>query len=398
MKHLPLRVLAISALVCSTISDVGQSSSPTRNSFRNLAAEAERAGAENRLPDAVGLYRQALKLNPSWNEGWWGLGTSLYDQGHYRDAQQAFERLTTLDTKNGSARLFLGLCQFELGENEAALSNIKRARGMGILNDPQLRRVTLYDEAQLELRKSAFETAMNTLKLLAKEGVHTPEVKLAWGMAMLRIRPEQLPTEAPDRAIVLRVGEGQELATEKNFEAAKSVYQSVVESEPSFPGVHYAYGRFLLDAHDVEGAVAQFEQEIANHPEDVLARLQIAAARYRTDSAAGLPFAQQAVHLDPALPFGHYLLGLLYLDTGDAAKAIPELEVAQKAFPNESKIYFALGNAYAKVGRKQEATRARTTFERLDSSGSAQAETNIYGEEPSGLAQQQIGLAKERPH
>jgi predicted Zn-dependent protease len=112
--------------------------------------------------------------------------------------------------------------------------------------------------------------------------------------------------------------------------------------------------------------VQEFEQEIRNNPHHVFARLQIAAARYKVDSAAGLPYAEQAVKLDPRLPLGHYLLGLLLLDTDHYLEAIPELETAQRALPREAKVYLALSTAYARAGRRQEAERARATFIRLN--------------------------------
>jgi len=64
------------------------------------------------------------------------------------------------------------------------------------------------------------------------------------------------------------------------------------------------------------------------------------------------------------LPFAHYLLGILYLDSGNAAGAVPELEIARRAFSKEPKVYFALGNAYARTGCKEEAARARAEFDR----------------------------------
>jgi predicted Zn-dependent protease len=79
------------------------------------------------------------------------------------------------------------------------------------------------------------------------------------------------------------------------------------------------------------------------------------------DSRAGIPFAEEAVKLQPKYPFGHYLLGLLYFDTGGTVRAIPELEAASRLAPQEPQFYFALGNAYAKAGRKQEAARARAS-------------------------------------
>lgn len=391
-------ISALLVFVSAAPGSLGQTPSQARNSFQEIARQARQASADNRLAEAVRLYHQALKLNSSWKEGWWGLGTILYDEAQYQDAKQAFARLTTLDPKNGSARVFLGLCEFELGEDSSALRDIRNARELGIANDPQVRRVTLYDEVQLELRSSQFETAIGTLKLLGREGASGPELSVAWGMAMLRMPPRQLPPEGSgDRSIVVRIGQAQELAAEKQFEAAKRAYQSVAESAPSFRGVHYAYGRFLLDTHAVDEAISEFKQEIANDPGNVMARLQIAAARYRTDSAAGLPFAQEAVRLKPDLPFGHYLLGLLQLDIGDASDAIPNLEIAQKALPKEPKIYFALGSAYAKIGRKQEAARARATFVRLNQSGASGPEASVYGEESSGVTPQQIDSSTEKP-
>jgi tetratricopeptide (TPR) repeat protein len=76
-----------------------------------------------------------------------------------------------------------------------------------------------------------------------------------------------------------------------------------------------------------EAAMSEFQQEIENIPTHVRARLRIASAYYRTDSRAGIPFAEQAVKLQPNYPFGHYLLGLLYFDSGDTARAIPQLEL-----------------------------------------------------------------------
>jgi len=61
------------------------------------------------------------------------------------------------------------------------------------------------------------------------------------------------------------------------------------------------------------------------------------------------------------------------LDVDQYQKAIAELEIAQKAFPQEAKIYFALGSAYARAGRKEDAAKARAEFARLDKETSGNA-------------------------
>jgi Flp pilus assembly protein TadD len=77
---------------------------------------------------------------------------------------------------------------------------------------------------------------------------------------------------------------------------------------------------------------------------------------------------------------------LLLADTKNYTRAISELEVAQRALPQEAKVYFALGDAYAHAGRKQEAARARATFLRLSRKKPAESPAAAYGEELSGAA------------
>ena len=61
----------------------------------------------------------------------------------------------------------------------------------------------------------------------------------------------------------------------------------------------------------------------------------------------------------------NYLLGLLSLETGDLALAIAELETAARMLPDNAQFQFALGNAYARAGRAEDAARARAAFMRL---------------------------------
>jgi predicted Zn-dependent protease len=137
---------------------------------------------------------------------------------------------------------------------------------------------------------------------------------------------------------------------------------------------------FLLLEHLTDEAIGEFQQEIKNNPRHVQSYLEIASVQYHVDSAAGAKYAEQAVKLQPALPAAHYLLGLLYADTSAYAKAITQLELAEKSQIHEPDLYYALGRAYSHTGRKQEAARARAMFLRLSSQASGQEEPNIYGE------------------
>ena len=61
------------------------------------------------------------------------------------------------------------------------------------------------------------------------------------------------------------------------------------------------------------------------------------------------------------------------IDAGDIARATPELEAAARMVPREAQFQFALGNAYARAGRKEDAARARAAFVRLRTNESTPA-------------------------
>lgn len=375
-------LLLVVSLACAGDASAQGRPDPNRD-FAALSARADTARDAERLDEAVALYRRALALRPAWKEGWWSLGTILYDQNAYGEAAPAFRRFLSYDPKHGTAHLMLALCEYQLGEDDRALQNIRTAKDLGIASDAQLPRILSYHEGMLLLRKGRYEDAIGALKPLVSEGVESEELHAALGTGVLMIRPKDAPAEgAPDRQIVLAAGRAERLSLAKRFDEARASYAALVQEFPAFPNVHYAYGRFLLVVEDRERAIEQFLEEIARHPAHVRARVQIATAHYRLDSAAGIPFAEEVVRLEPDYPFGHYLLGLLYLDTGDPARAIPQLEAAVRLVPRDALYHFALGNAYARAGRKDDAARARAEFQRLGGTAQSPAGTPVEVEPP----------------
>lgn len=379
------RLIVWSALLLPVSFSVAQQASAAKktSSFAQLSSQADAARDAERLDEAISLYRRALALRPAWAEGWWSLGTIYYDRDAYEKASGAFQKLVALRPSDGTAFAMLGLCEFELNRPEVALKHIEKGKSLGLQKNPDLWHVVLYHEGILLQRKGSFQAAQNTLEELCLQSGLSDPVANALGMAILRMNAAPAVGN-PDGTLVVRVGSAECLAGQKKYDEARAAYEEIVNEYSVFSNVHYAYGLFLIELRDVPGAVAQFKQEIANHPDSVVSRLRIASIEYKEDSAAGLPYAEEAVKLDPNEPFGHYLLGLLRLDTGDYKKAIPELEIARKAFPQEARILLALATAYSRDGRKKDAAQARVTFQRLNdqtkagtqAAGEARAPTN----------------------
>ena len=85
-------------------------------SFEQVSARAAEARDANRTDEAIDLYRQGVALKPDWAEGWWYLGTLLYDREAFADAAAAFTKATALSPNVGTAWAMLGLCEFKLGK------------------------------------------------------------------------------------------------------------------------------------------------------------------------------------------------------------------------------------------------------------------------------------------
>ena len=394
------RTAALCVLVFSCLPAASpQEKTPAPNPFQGIAAQADQSRDANDLEKAIVLYRRALGMRPGWAEGWWSLGTILYEQDKYADASHAFQRVVSLRPDHGSANVMLGLCEFELGQDNSALAHIQRGRRLGILKDPQLARVMLYHEGLLLLGKGRFEDAQEALYVLSRDGGDDGELMLALGMSALYIFPAKLPPDGSTaREVVMRVGKAEFLAATKKFAEAHREYASVADEFPRIENIHFAFGRFLLGLGEVDPAVAAFKRQIQASPDHVPARLQIAAAWYRVNSAGALKYAEEAVKLEPSRAFGHYLLGLLYLDTQSFAGAISELETAKRSYSNLPQLYFALGNAYARAGRKADAARVRAVFARLNAEKEKESKAMYYGENPTSLSERTLESDKpEKP-
>ena len=360
----------------------------SNTAFGQIVEKAKRASEESRLDEAAALYVRALALRPRWADGWWSLATLEYDQDHYAKAAADFAKLIELQPKNGTAHAMLGLCQFELGKDEPALKNLLSAEQLGIIKDEQLRHVALYHMGVLELRMRKFGDAKETLDQLARARVRTKELITSLGLAVLLVRPQDAPPDGtPGSTVIDRAGDAEALLAAKDYDKAKQTYVELTGEFPAYPNLHFAFGRLLLETNETDAAVEQFQLELKRDPDNLNSLLEIAAVRYLVDSEDGLRYAEKALKLAPRLPFAHYLVGLLRLDTGNAAGAIPELQIAQKAFPNEGRIYFSLGNAYARTGQKEAAAKARAEFARLNTLEAKKRGPSLYSDRPPGLAE-----------
>jgi tetratricopeptide (TPR) repeat protein len=337
----------------------------TPAAFDRVSKQAAEARAQNRIPDAIGLYRQAVKMRPSWPEGWWFLGELLYDQDKYPEARDALRRLVSLDHKTGPGFALLGLCEYQTKEYGKALDHINAGRRLGLGDDPQAKRVVLYHAVLLLTRFQQYESALQVLEKVLKAGEAGPAVIEAAGLAGLRrpILPEDLPPA--DKDLVDKAGRAVCAVAAKQPAEAQKYFTELLAAYPKAPNVHYLYGSFLL-AGDEDAGLREFQKELDLNPKHTEALVNIALAyEIRGDSEKAISYAQRAVEADPSYYAAHGILGRLLANAGEAEKGIKELEIARQQAPDSYQVRFSLASAYAIAGRKEDAAKERAEFVRL---------------------------------
>src|SRR5205085_2308585 len=102
-------------------------------------------------------------------------------------------------------------------------------------------------------------------------------------------------------------------------------------------------------------------------PTHMLALVNIAKEYLkRGDYRNALPYAEKAATTTPNFFVSHTVLGQVLTESNlDVPRGIRELETAVRLAPKQPQVHFALGTAYVKAGRKQDAERERAEFLRL---------------------------------
>jgi tetratricopeptide (TPR) repeat protein len=334
--------------------------------FEKLIAAATTARQEERWQDAIGLYAKAVKMKPSYVEGFWYQGTAYYSLDDYPHCRDAFADVIRLAPKNGAAYAFLGLCEFGLKEYDRSLQFLLMSRQLGVGDTQDLGNIARYHAAILMTRMEQYEQALETLGEFAALGDDNPRVIEAMGAATLRM--PMLPPEIPPdrREMVLMAGRASYMMATRNTASAGQAFEAVAARYPETPNVHYAYGVYLLQEQP-DKALEEFKRELELQPGHAYSLMQIAYEYLkRGDAAAALPWAQQAVAAAPKVFTSHKALGQALLETGDVDGSIKELETGVTLAPQSPGLHFTLARAYQRAGRMDDAARERAEFTRLD--------------------------------
>ena len=362
-----LLALAVPQALFSQVNALGGQSSD----FETLARQATAAREQGNAGEAIRLYQQALQIQPGWEEGWWYVGSLLYDQNHFAEALPAFAKVTQLDPSLGPAWSFLGLCAFETKNYAQALTSLDKGHELGTEQVPSVGKVADYHLALLLIQHGDFDRATSLLTSEFVQGQAPDQVKVALGLALLRV--PLLPDEVdPSKdGVVATAGSIATLLAQNQRTEARASCQQASKDYAKIPNFRSACDAIVqtgaaskrtADPAELSQSAHLFARSTSQTAPsatptttdnsasfDELAK-KAAAARDAGNAEEAVRYYNQALQLNPDWQEGWRNLSLIYFGSGRYSDAIAPLKQVVGLRPD-------FGTAWALLGLSEYETK-----------------------------------------
>ena len=337
-------------------------------SFEEIVSEAEAARAADRLQDAIRLYRQGVESRPTWQDGWWWLGSLYYEQDRFPETQAAFQHFAALSSKPGPAYAFQALAEYETHDYTRALDHFRKWALAGSPGTDDLIDVASFHWALLLTREGRFVQALHLLAVKGESRGSSAALTEAMGLASLRMPylPEDYPPQS--REMVWLGGMSTYYAAVKphQFDRAQDYADKLLLHYDQAPNVHYFRGTQFDMQMKPEAAKEEYLKELRVSPRHAPALMELASIAFQEghrDEAVSL--ARRAAEFDPRSPVAHHVLGQALLADGQVTESAGELEIARQLAPDDPSIHYRLATVYRKLGRIQDAEHEMTVYSAL---------------------------------
>jgi tetratricopeptide (TPR) repeat protein len=316
--------------------------------------------ALRRFQEALTSYDVAIALRPDYAEAFCNRGNTLAELKRLDEALASFDRAIALKPQYAQALANKGAVLEQLNRLEEARANLERA---------------------VALKPHSCEAHYNLANVMRRQGER--EQAVARYECALAINPDFAEAHSNLGVVLSDAGE---------FEQAVARYERALAIMPDFAEAHFNLANALREQDKLDDAVAHYERALAITPDFAAAhcnlgvalkqqgKLAPAVARFehavlvRADyadphsnlAAVWLELgqltearraAERAIELEPKVPGHYYTLSQIGgFAAGDPwLAAMEELARELPSLPagDRVKLHFALGRAYADVGRCQ---------------------------------------------
>jgi len=151
------------------------------------------------------------------------------------------------------------------------------------------------------------------------------------------------------------------------LDEAQTVLEAEIKLDPTSPTAYRLLGVTYLRQHKLEDAVTQFRKQIAINPQDHDAYAALASLLHdEKQCSAAIPELDKALAISPKNPATLLTRGLCYVDLGNTARGVSDLEQAVSGAPDPVALYeaaYSLADNNVELERAMKWGQAATTIE-----------------------------------
>ena len=116
-----LALVALSACVALLPLVMSPAFAQTSPQAISLFEQGVKAYNDSQFGQSIQFFEEAVRLDPSFVDGWYNLGSVQYRAGNFNKAAQAYQQVIRLRNKDFQARFNYGLALEQLGQNREAI-------------------------------------------------------------------------------------------------------------------------------------------------------------------------------------------------------------------------------------------------------------------------------------
>jgi tetratricopeptide (TPR) repeat protein len=337
---------------------------------QSLYAEAKAARQRGDSATAVEKYKQILKLAPHLAAAYNNLGMIYFDEHDYQSATKVLQHGLEINPNMPGASAMLGMSYFQLGNNEKARPLLETALRANPKDD-QVEMVLIH--ILINAQKLP-EAASKLNEFLARN----PRSQEAWyllGKTYLQLSEDALKkiNEIDPDSVVAHEIAGEIDESMHNYDLALVEFKKAIDKAPKVPGTHMHMGDAFWQMGKWQSAQEEFRAELANDPNNCIARWKLANAILEANDSADEAYGElnKVVDRCPTLMQARVDRARALVRMGKHAEALPDLLMAENESPREPTIHFLLAAVYRAQGKSAEAQTEMQTYGRLQREASA---------------------------